>query len=402
MSVTPTNHESQLADVLQAGFDCFVADDALRVGPVPCRLAGGSVSSGHLICHLHRSGEDIALPSDHTASWIGEDVPHSSDGRPMETLIVDRSAVTWSTGETSICTMSRLGAEPYASYGQKMLVYARIIAREAHSEWRIIQSSGALEVSDTSRMADRESGLNRVRIGHLSPLLDAENVAVVGAGGTGGHIVDLISKLNIRQLDIYDPDRVSVHTQLRWPGTVEREFAEQNTNKAEYLALRYSRRANRNIRGHNYAITENNLTLLNGKTMVFVAVDDGRSRHEILTGLARRGINFIDCGIDLGNDGGPLTASVRITRCQSEDDCEKRIELASRAPASKHSGGDDLYARNNIQTGEINSLNAALAVTAWKQGIGFYKDVHGYRRCRMHTASSMWALYDPKYSSALQ
>ena len=35
MSPTPTNHEAQLAEVLQAGFDCGVEDDTLTVGPHP-------------------------------------------------------------------------------------------------------------------------------------------------------------------------------------------------------------------------------------------------------------------------------------------------------------------------------------------------------------------------------
>ena len=45
----------------------------------------------------------------------------------------------------------------------------------------------------------------------------------------------------------------------------------------------------------------------------------------------------------------------------------------------------------------MNSLNAAFAVIAWKQGIGFYRDVYGYRRSRIHMTSNTWALYDPKH-----
>ena len=395
MSPTPTNHEAQLADVLQAGFDCCVEDDTLTVEPIPYRLSGGGIGHGSLICHLNRNGGDIAPPADHTAAWIGDEVPHRRDGRPMDRLIIDQSRNTWSNGETSVCVMSRRGPKPYPNYGQKMLTYARLIAREAVADWRA-SSPGVISVKDVNHLVDHETGLNRARVGHLNALLAKENVAVIGAGGTGAHIVDLVSKSNVRQIDIYDPDHVSAHTQLRWPGIVERRIVEGKTNKAEYLAALYARRTNRNIQGHPFAIGKDNLTYLNGKTMVFVAIDKGPARREILTSLADMGLNFIDCGIDLQGNDGPLTASLRIIRCQAEQSAEKRSELAMLAPGGANAADDDLYAQN-IQTGEMNSLNAALAVIAWKQGIGFYRDAYGYRRSRMHMTSNMWALYDPKH-----
>ena len=33
---------------------------------------------------------DIASPNDHTAAWIGDEVPHRQDGRPMDQLIIDQ------------------------------------------------------------------------------------------------------------------------------------------------------------------------------------------------------------------------------------------------------------------------------------------------------------------------
>ena len=395
MCPTPTNHEAQLAEVLQAGFDCCVEDDTLTVGPIAYRLASGGIGHGSLICHLNRNGEDIAPPTDHTAAWIGDEVPHQRGGGPMDRLIINQSRNTWSNGETSVCVMSRRRPEPYPNYGQKMLTYARLIAREAVAGWRA-GNPGVIVVKDVNHLVDHETGLNRARVGHLNALVAKENVAVIGAGGTGAHIVDLVSKSNVQQIDIYDPDYVSAHTQLRWPGIVERRIVEEKTNKAEYLAALYAKRTNRNIRGHPFAIDKDTLTYLTGKTMVFVAIDNGPARREILTGLADMGLNFIDCGIDLQGDDGPLTASLRIIRCQNEQSPEKRSELATLAPGRANVADDDLYAQN-IQTGEMNSLNAALAVIAWKQGIGFYRDAYGYRRSRMHMTSNMWALYDPKH-----
>ena len=99
----------------------------------------------------------------------------------MDRLIIDQSRNTWSNGETSICLMSRRGPEPYPNYGQKMLTYARLIAREAVVDWRA-SSPGVVAVKDVNHLVDHETGLNRARVGHLNALLARENIAVIGAG----------------------------------------------------------------------------------------------------------------------------------------------------------------------------------------------------------------------------
>ncbi len=395
MSPTPTNHETQLAQVLQAGFDCHVKDDTLAVGSIPYRLSDGGIGQGFIVCHLNRDGENISTPQDHTVTWAAAEVPHLRTGQPMDGLIINRDCIAWSNGITTICTMSRPGPDSYRSYGAKLLPYVRMIAQEAVDRWRNTASAGVVYLEDVNSMADHETGLDRVGAGYLNELLAKEIVAVIGAGGTGGHIVDLVSKCSVKQIDIYDPDHVSQHTQIRWPGVVERCFMDGKTNKAEYLATCHSKRTNRNVRGHPFAIDESNMTYLKQKTMVFVAIDNGEARRKILTNLADMGVNFIDCGIDMQTDGDALAASARIVRCQGERSSDKRMELAERTPGQAVAVEDDPYTRN-IQTGEMNGLNAALAVIAWKQGIGFYKDVHRYRRSRMHMTTNMWALYDPK------
>ena len=137
---------------------------------------------------------------------------------------------------------------------------------------------------------------------------------MIGAGGTGGFIVDMLAKCNVASIDIYDDDVVSQHTQLRWPGVVNRNVVEEHKNKAEYLAQVYASRTNRNIRGHALRVRRQYLTYFRDKTMVFVAIDQGTDRREILTGLTELRVNFIDCGIDLRRGSDGLTASARVVR----------------------------------------------------------------------------------------
>ena len=242
-------------------------------------------------------------------------------------------------------------------------------------------------------MVDQETGLTRSTIGDLDQLFKREKLAVIGAGGTGGHIVDLIAKCNVAHISIYDDDVVSQHTQLRWPGVVSRSVVEEGQNKAEYLAKIYGGRTNRNITGRALRVRKPDLTLLRDRTMVFVAIDCGSDRREILTGLAELGVNFIDSGIDMHRYPDGLTASARVTRTGTHDDYQKRLRLAKQTPGKDF--GEDIY-EAAIQTGDINALNATLAVIAWKQSIGFYRDAPQHRRMKLHVASGRWVGYDSK------
>ena len=391
MSATRTSHDGGLDRVVQAGLDYTIEGDTLTVGPIPYRLKNGAVGHGELVCHVEREGERLRAPSDHTVGWVAEERPHTRNGELLANLIHHDGPQGWANGVTSICGMSRKAHERgYGDYGEKMLAYARLIARETGKSWRR-ETAGVGEVREGNNMVDQETGLTRSAIGDMDQLFRHEDLAVIGAGGTGGFIVDMIAKCNVASIDIYDDDVVSQHTQLRWPGVVNRRVVEEHKNKAEYLAELYASRTNKNIKGHALRVGGPNLTMFRNKTMVFVAIDRGPDRREILTGLTGMAVNFIDCGIDLRRATDGLTASARVVRTAPDDDYKKRIELVGRTPDKD--AGEGMY-EAAVQTAEINALNATMAVIAWKQGIRFYKDAFKYRRMRLHVASTTWAGHD--------
>ena len=397
MSAILTSHDGGLDRVVQAGLDYTIEGDTLTVGPIPYRLPDGSVGHGQLICHLEREGERLRAPSDHTVGWVADEEPHTKSGEVLEGLIHQHDAQGWPNGITSRCGMSRKRHDGgYSDYGEKMLAYARLIARETGSSWRR-ESLGSGVVNEGNNMVDQETGLTRSAIGDMDQLFAREKLAVIGAGGTGGFIVDMIAKCNVASIDIYDDDVVSQHTQLRWPGIVNRGVVEEHKNKAEYLAQIYASRTNKNIKGHPLRVRRQYLTYFQNMTMVFVAVDRGADRREILTGLTELGVNFIDCGIDLRRQTDGLTASARVVRSACDDDRGKRLELVEKTPHKDV--GEGMY-EAAVQTAEINALNATMAVIAWKQGIGFYKDAFKYRRMRLHVASTTWAGHDSAATDA--
>jgi hypothetical protein len=102
-------------------------------------------------------------------------------------------------------------------------------------------------------------------------------------------------------------------------------------------------------------------------TFAFVCVDKGSSRAAIFDLLISKGIPFIDVGMGLGRKDNSLNGMLRTTYYSAEQGPKVRDKgLADLADTP-----DDLY-RTNIQIGELNALNACLAVIRFKQLRGFY------------------------------
>jgi len=106
---------------------------------------------------------------------------------------------------------------------------------------------------------------------------------------------------------------------------------------------------------------------LKGVTFAFVCVDKGKSRAGVFDLLISSGIPFIDLGMGLNRTRGPLDGTLRATYYSAEDGQRLRdLSLAELVddPADEY--------RIHVQIAELNALNAALAVTKFKQIRGFY------------------------------
>ncbi|WP_426720815.1 hypothetical protein [Enterobacter cloacae complex sp. 301C7] len=114
-------------------------------------------------------------------------------------------------------------------------------------------------------------------------------------------------------------------------------------------------------------VGNDSLDELSGVTFAFVCVDNGESRSEIFDVLTRLGIPFIDVGMGLTKKNDGLSGMARVTYYPDNDIqtiLDKKLSDLSKPR-------DNLY-RTNIQIGELNALNACLAVIRYKQYKGFY------------------------------
>jgi len=210
----------------------------------------------------------------------------------------------------------------------------------------------------------RDTLTSRAEIGDLAAKFKDDVIAIIGVGGTGAYLLDFLVKTPVREIRAFDLDRFYVHNAFRSPGKLD--LAELGKPKAEVYQSRYD-----NFRT-GLTITQKFIDAvcsedLKGVTFAFVCVDKGASRAAIFDLLISMNIPFIDVGMGLDRNQGPLSGMLRTTYYSTERACEIRdkglAELADRP--------DDLY-RTSIQIGELNALNACLAVIRFKQLRGFY------------------------------
>jgi hypothetical protein len=206
----------------------------------------------------------------------------------------------------------------------------------------------------------------------------AKKVAIVGLGGTGAYILDLIARTHLEQIALFDDDKVHMHTIFRMPGFIPRPFGKK---KVTVLAQHYGQ-WRLGIEPIAERVTEQNIDRLASFDFVFVSVDSGPSRRLIVDWLSLKGIPFVDCGMGLNRVVGGLNGTVRITGVDRQA-YERTIGTAY---LPTNDAKEDEY-RKQGQIAELNALNAALAVVRFKQHFGLFARVEDSVWYTLETAS---------------
>jgi hypothetical protein len=212
----------------------------------------------------------------------------------------------------------------------------------------------------------------RARIDAVSRKLELAGVGIVGLGGTGSYILDLVAKTPARRILIVDGDELEQHNAFRAPGAVPIEELRSRPKKVDYWRAVYSR-MHRGIEAVPAYLDDANTGLLDGLDFVFLCMDPGPGKRLAIAHLEARDIPFIDCGMGLEHveETDSIIGIVRVTASVPGSRSHIRRRLALEI-----AGDEDIYARN-IQVADLNMLNAALAVIRFKRFFGFYTDLEG-------------------------
>lgn len=365
-----------LARLRQEGYCVQVLNGHLLMRDVPYVNAECKVQRGTLISTLMTSVGETVCPDTHVIYWEGE-FPCFHDGQQITALRHSSHDMDLGHGLRAKHSFSCKPPEGYADYYKKMSNYATIISGPAYvldptASPRVFRNPDDLDESSVFNFHD--TATVRAGIGSLSQKLEGEIVSIIGVGGTGGYILDLVAKAPVREIRLFDEDEFKQHNAFRAPGAPTLDELKLVPLKVDYLKGIYSR-MHRGIVSHPVALTSANVVLLEGTTFVFISMDGGEDKRAIIGWLESKGIPFIDVGMGLEFVEGNLFGILRVT---TGTDAWKRGQVGRRIAFS--GGGDrDVYS-TNIQVADLNALNAALAVVKWKKLRGFYHD----QRCEHH------------------
>ena len=209
----------------------------------------------------------------------------------------------------------------------------------------------------------------RVGIEAVSDRLAGGTVAIIGLGGTGSIVLDLISKTPAGRILLIDGDAAEQHNAFRWPGAMAIEDIQAGLTKVDYFAKVYGR-MHTGIEAHAVHLTDETIGLLDDTDFVFVCVDSVAARAFIVPALEARGLPYIDCGLGLSLVDERLMGLIRVTT--STPAMRAHVHERDRIPMT--GDADDALYRSNIQVADLNMLAGVLAVIQYKQLLGFYLD----------------------------
>jgi len=214
-----------------------------------------------------------------------------------------------------------------------------------------------------------DTASSRAEINAVTRKLELGRIGIVGLGGTGSYVLDLVAKTPVREICLFDGDKFSQHNAFRSPGAPSVEELKEEPMKVVYLKNRYSK-MHRNIVANDCYIDASSVDRLKGMDFVFLCLDRSEAKRQIVEKLEVLDIPFIDVGMGVELVDGALHGVMRITTSTPKK--REHVRGKNRIPFPDGKGTNE-YSKN-IQIADLNALNAALAVIKWKKLFDFYKD----------------------------
>jgi hypothetical protein len=378
MSVIRISRSPDLARLEAEGFRLRIVPGSayhLLVERIPAVNSHRKVALGTLYCPLeiNREGKTVNPVSSHQCWWIGAEAPCDSSGRVMSEMISNTAAENKGDDIVTMVAFSRKRVDKtaYPDLHEKIWAYVRMIWHEAlvidpTCDPRSGKAMPAVVEAQARIFRYPDMATTRAGIGAATARLLVRRVAIIGLGGTGSYMLDLLAKTPIAEIHIFDGDVFLLHNAFRGPGAPHAEELKE-PKKVDWFGAIYDRMHMGIIR-HPYHVLADQLPELQGFDFVFVAIDDANARKLILEGLIDMKVPFIDVGMDFALDADHQLRGICRFTVGTPDHHGHITEVVSFATAPV----DEIY--RNIQVADLNMANAAMAVNKWKRMRGFYAD----------------------------
>lgn len=370
MSHPLINHSPDLKRLRDEGFDLEVRSGFLLVKGVPYVNGAKEVKRGTIVSELTLAGDVTTKPGTHVAFFAGE-YPCDKNGAELAKI---RRGSGHEQLAKDVVVQHSFSAKPlnggYADYYEKITTYVALLSGPAEViEPGVTARTFPVIPAETGDSVFHyiDTASSRAGIANVNAKLELQRIAIVGLGGTGSYVLDLVVKTPVKEIHLFDGDVLLQHNAFRAPGAASLEDLKQVPKKAAYWTARYSV-MREGIKPHDYHVDASTVDELRVMQFVFLCIDGGTGKHPIMETLEEFGVPFIDVGMGVQVVDNCLLGVLRVT----SSTVKKREHVKKRV--SFHDGGNDDYEKN-IQIADLNALNAALAVIKWKKLFGFYLDL---------------------------
>ena len=366
----------------QAGFGVEVDTDVVRAVGVPCLLAGGVVGT----CTIEKSCDPA---SGKPTERIG-DAPHAvrivtgtahdglvyhADGTPIGNHL-GGDGETWSN--ISIKMGRQDSPEDDASASDVIHRYAKqvvgAVAEAGYSETAFLTVPNPFKIPNTFEA--------RAAIGPVQDRIRGQSIAIIGLGGTGSYVLDLVAKTPVKEIHLLDSDVVDWYTFMRAPGAPTAEEIESvrtgSLRKVDYYHSKYAS-LREGIYAHAIRVDSKStfraFVSAHPIDYAFVCIDqlaEGDSpRQDVVYGaLTEVGVPFIDSGVGISVEGRAVRGAVTTSAYDAGS-----VDWKEAIPNARAEGIESGY--RNVQLPEVNALAASLAVMEWRRRTGQYASESG-------------------------
>lgn len=359
------NHSDDLKKLQNEGYELDVNNGYGIVSHIPYLKANGEIDYGTLVSSIAFEGNKAKYNGDHVIHFSGEQ-PCNIDGTEI-TSIKHCNSNSIMAGINVTRSFSNKPEGNYKDYYEKFVNYANIISFPAIAKDDSVTAKTFKKVvtEEDSVFQYVDTNSSRAGIDNCNRKMLDKKIAIIGLGGTGAYILDLVSKTSVKEIHLIDGDVFCQHNAFRSPGAASKEIFPKSMLKVSYFKANYQN-MHKNLIEHDMFIKEENVSVLKDMNFVFICIDSGIARKLITDYLVLEEIPFIDTGIGLQNINDTINGQIRTTIFDKTNYDKIPVYL------DFNEDGDDVY-NTNIQIAECNALNATIAVIEWKKYFGIYE-----------------------------
>ena len=295
---------------------------------------------------------------------------YQADGIPIGNL-VDGDQKTWSN--ISIKKGWQENPEEDAMASDLIHRYAKhivgAVSEAGFSETEFLTIPSPFKIPNTFEA--------RAAIGPVQNRIRAQSIAIIGLGGTGSYVLDLVAKTPLREIHVLDSDDMDWHNFMRAPGAPTDEELKLrrrgSLRKVEYFHPKYAS-LREGIHLHDIRVdskTTFDEFLSNCPIdFAFVCIDqltegDSARQDVVYHSLSDAKVPFIDSGVSITVEdnaiGGAVTTSYYVAGSMEWRDLIPNAKVKGNVPGYR-----------NVQLPEVNALAASLAVMEWRRSTGQY------------------------------